>query len=133
MFIGVQFKSLQLLYSELYHFKKQKLNVFTISDSFASRLQKRKVLEESGAAPEGQQQQPPKVIRHFPQTRPVADNAAGRESSKRRLSKDILAGVSILFLVKHTLYICVLIFHASTCSAYDSTSILCPLQVFGGT
>lgn len=72
------------------------MNIFSIFDSFASFLQKRKVLEESGAAPEGQQQQP-KVIRQFPQTRPVSDNAAGGESRKRRLSKDILAGVSIFF------------------------------------
>ncbi|KAM7509200.1 hypothetical protein LguiA_019653 [Lonicera macranthoides] len=61
---------------------------------------KRKVLEESGAAPEGQQQQP-KVIRQFPQTRPVSDNAAGGESRKRRLSKDILAGMRPMERVRH--------------------------------
>ncbi|KAF6140247.1 hypothetical protein GIB67_000295 [Kingdonia uniflora] len=34
--------------------------------------------------------QEPKVIRHFPQTRPVADNSSEKRTG---LSKDVLAGV----------------------------------------
>ncbi|XP_052191145.1 pre-rRNA-processing protein esf2 isoform X2 [Diospyros lotus] len=59
--------------------------------SIRERIKKKqKVQNELGMASElAPEQQAPKVIRQFPQTRPV-DNA---EKSKPRLSKDILAGV----------------------------------------
>ncbi|KAK2969755.1 hypothetical protein RJ640_028035 [Escallonia rubra] len=60
--------------------------------------QKRKLLQESGAASElPGDQQFPKVIRQFPQTQPVVDKA---RESKPRLSKELLAGVSA-FLCLH--------------------------------
>lgn len=56
--------------------------------------QKQKVQKESGTDSElSVGQQPTKVIRQFPQKQPVADNIT---QSKPRLSKDILAGVSVL-------------------------------------
>ncbi|KAA8544293.1 hypothetical protein F0562_022305 [Nyssa sinensis] len=60
--------------------------------SIEERIKKKqKVQRESGAASElPDDQQALKVIRQFPQTRPVADNAG---QSKPQLSKDILAGV----------------------------------------
>ncbi|KAK9272669.1 hypothetical protein L1049_003046 [Liquidambar formosana] len=60
--------------------------------SIEKRLKKKqKVQQESGTKSEHPgNQQVLKVIRQFPQTKPVADKAA---QSKPRLSKDILAGV----------------------------------------
>ncbi|XP_059627722.1 pre-rRNA-processing protein ESF2 [Cornus florida] len=73
-------------------FYLSKVDMSLALSSIEERLKKkRKVQEESGATseiPSGQQA--PKVIRQFRQTQPVADNAGER---KRRLSKDILAGV----------------------------------------
>lgn len=60
-------------------------------------MQKQKVLQESGATsqlPDNQKAQ--KVMRQFAQTRPVADKAGERN---RPLSKDILAGVSVLVFI----------------------------------
>ncbi|CAK9180437.1 unnamed protein product [Ilex paraguariensis] len=54
---------------------------------------KQKVQRESGATSELlDNQQAPKLICHFPQTRPVVGNAG---DNKPRLSVDILAGVSV--------------------------------------
>ncbi|CAK9176452.1 unnamed protein product [Ilex paraguariensis] len=60
--------------------------------SIEERIKKKqKVQQELGATSElSNNQQTPKVIRHFPQTRPVADNA---RETRLRLSKDILARV----------------------------------------
>ncbi|CDP09505.1 unnamed protein product [Coffea canephora] len=54
-------------------------------------LQKQKVQQESGANSEiSDTHFGPKLIRQFPQKKPVATNT---EESKPRLSKDILAGI----------------------------------------
>ncbi|KAF8399807.1 hypothetical protein HHK36_015678 [Tetracentron sinense] len=60
--------------------------------SIQERIKKKqKIQQESGTNSEPPvDQQEPKIVRQFLQTRPVADNVA---QSKPRLSKDILAGV----------------------------------------
>lgn len=65
-------------------------------------LQKQKLQQESGTnADHPVSQQMSKVVRKFPQKQPVAYNAA---ENKPRLSKDILAGVSISFLVCNNMF-----------------------------
>lgn len=59
---------------------------------FILHPQKRKVQQELGVNSDlPVSQQAAKVIRHFPQKQPVANNAG---QAKPRLSKDTLAGVS---------------------------------------
>lgn len=69
-----------------------------------STLQKQKHQSDSGTSPvQTVSQQVSKVVRQFPQTKSIADNAAER---KPRLSKDVLCGVTISLLIyNHIVYL----------------------------
>ena len=73
----------------------------TVFSSCIMLLQKQEHQRATGTNPDQLvSQQASRVVRQFPQTQPVADNVAER----KRLSKDVLSGVSISLLEYNHIY-----------------------------